>query len=425
MSRNRTACAEFLQALAPNPRTYRQSLSVPEPSRYRGSTVTGLLDLALRSALAPGVIASRWLAPPGRPFDREAPRPAPSLGVLAKMLLDEAFFLSELLSLRLSFLRDFDRLMREVRDAVAFLAERGWLTDPRSYHGDPPPLEPLDMRRARSRGIAYQHLRFASEYAPAEGEPGRERWLGYLANRTAHAWVLEHPGPPRPWLVCIHGYRMGFPLADFTGFPVHWLHHRLGLNLVFPVLPLHGPRRRGRRTGDGFLTGDYLDTVHLQAQATWDIRRVLAWLREERDAPAVGAYGLSLGGYTAALLAGLSADLDVVICGVPATSHTAIARRNLPTFLVRSSEWLGFSWEHIEALLRVVSPLSLPPLIPWERRFLYAGTADRLVPADGVCALWRHWDRPRLEWYHGSHVSFRWERPVRRLLREALGTLVR
>jgi len=381
--------------------------------------VTGLLDLALRSALAPGVLASRWLAPPGTPFDREAPPPARSLGVVGKMLLDEVFFLSELLSLRLAFVRDFERLMAEVGEAVDLFARRGWLADPGAYHPDPPPLEPIDMRRTSSRGIGYQHLAFASDYAPHEGEPGRERWLGYARNRTGHAWVLEHPGRPRPWLVCIHGYRMGFPLADFTGFPVRWLHRRLGLNLAFPVLPLHGPRTQGRRTGDGFLSGDYLDTVHLQAQAAWDIRRLLGWLQHERDAPAIGAYGLSLGGYTAALVAALAPELDAVICGVPATSHTAIARRNLPEFLVRYTEWLGFAWDRIEALLRVVSPLSLPPRVPWERRFLYAGTADRLVPADGVCALWRHWDRPRLEWYHGSHVSFGWERPVRELLVEA------
>lgn len=384
----------------------------------------GLIDVALRSVLAPGVLASRLLAPPGTPFDPEVPAPSAGLGVLFKTVLDEAFFLSELLSLRLAFLRDFDRLMVEVRDAVDLFARRGWLADPRRYHGDPPPLVPSDMRRASARGIPYQHLVFPSDYAPDAEEPGRARWLGYTANRTGHAWVLEHPGLPRPWLVCIHGYRMGFPLADFTAFPVRWLHHRLGLNLVFPVLPLHGPRRRGRRTGDGFLTGDYLDTVHLQAQAAWDIRRVLGWLRHERDAPAVGAYGLSLGGYTAALLAALADDLDVVVCGVPATSHTAIARRNLPAFLVRTSERLGFAWERVDALLRVVSPLALPPRVPRERRFLYAGTADRLVPADGVCALWRHWDRPKIAWYHGSHVSFGWEGPVRRLLREALAPLV-
>ena len=109
--------------------------------------------------------------------------------------------------------------------------------------------------------------------------PVATRWLGYERNRTAHAWLLRHPGPPRPWLVCVHGYRMGFPLADFTGFPAAWFHHELGLNVAFPVLPLHGPRKIGLRTGDGFLSGDYLDTIHLQTQAVWDIRRLIRWLR--------------------------------------------------------------------------------------------------------------------------------------------------
>jgi hypothetical protein len=70
--------------------------------------------------------------------------------------------------------------------------------------------------------------------------------------------------------------------------------------------------------------------------------------------------------------------------------------------------------------VRVVSPLALAPRVGWEGRFIFGGTADRLVPADGVQELWRHWGRPRLEWYHGSHVSFGWERRVRALLLEAL-----
>ena len=379
-----------------------------------------MLNLALRSVLAPGVLAARWVAPAGIADDDERPAAALSPGLVGKMVLDELFFLTELLSLRLVSLADCARLAHEVAAAVELFAHRGWLDDPARYHVAPPALEPLDMRRARSRGLDYQHLAFESGYAPHADEPGRERWLSYERNRTAHAWILEHPGPPRPWLVCIHGYRMGFPLADFTGFPAAWFHHELGLNVAFPVLPLHGPRTRGRRTGDGFLTGDYLDTVHLQAQAVWDVRRLLHWLRDEREAPRVAAYGISLGGYTAALTAGLADDLDGVVAGVPAISHTGIARFNVPPLLLGLVERLGLAWDRVEQLVRVVSPLALAPRVAWERRFIFGGTADRLVPADGVQQLWRHWGRPRLEWYHGSHVSFGWERRVRALLLEAL-----
>ena len=103
------------------------------------------------------------------------------------------------------------------------------------------------MRDSRFYFEGGEHARFESGYTPHPGEPGRERWLGYAANRTAHARLLEHPGAPRPWLVCIPGYRVGQVAVDFTGFRTRWLHRTLGLNVAVPVMPLHGPRRAGRQ----------------------------------------------------------------------------------------------------------------------------------------------------------------------------------
>ena len=81
-------------------------------------------------------------------------------------------------------------------------------------------------------------------------------------------------------------------------------------------------------------------------------------------------------------------------------------------WLLALLESLGLSLDRIERLVRVISPLALAPRIAWDRRYLYAATADRLVPPHGVQALWEHWGRPRLDWYDGSHVSFGWEPTV-------------
>ena len=40
--------------------------------------------------------------------------------------------------------------------------------------------------------------------------------------------------------------------------------------------------------------------------------------------------------------------------------------------------------------------------------------------SSGLLWLWRHWDRPLIEWYQGGHVSFRFHQQVRRMLDEAL-----
>jgi hypothetical protein len=59
------------------------------------------------------------------------------------------------------------------------------------------------------------------------------------------------------------------------------------------------------------------------------------------------------------------------------------------------------------------------PQVARDRRFLFAGIADSLAPRSQAMALWRHWGRPRLAWYPGSHSSFMLEPAVHELLLEA------
>jgi len=379
------------------------------------------LEYALRSGAAPFVLGAR-LAGRLRRVDRQGlPPMRGGLAVASKVALDEFFFATEILSARFVSMRDHPRMTQEMRAALALFAEQGWLDDPVRYHQDPPRLEIECIDQPRSRWLPHRHLRFESAYEPHPGEPGRDRWLGYGANRIAHVRLFEHPGPPRPWLICVPGYRMGHALVDFTGFRVRWLHHTLGLNVAIPVMPLHGPRRVGRRGGDGLFSGDFIETIHAQTQAVWDVRRLVGWLRD-RGAPAVGAYGVSLGGYTTALLASLERNLDCAIVGIPVVDFMRLLRAHVPNIVERAAQQVGLSFLEIERLLRVISPLALVPQVPRERRFLFAGIADQLASPDHARDLWHHWDRPRIAWYHGSHVSFLWEAEVKALLEEAFET---
>ena len=151
----------------------------------------------------------------------------------------------------------------------------------------------------------------------------------------------------------------------------------------------------------------------------WDLRRILSWVRGQ-DAPGVGVYGLSLGGYTAALLAGLDDGLACAIAGIPASDFARLGRRFSTPMLLREAEAIGLSWEDIERVFSVVSPLALEPRVASARRYIFGATADRLVPPDQVRDLWLHWDRPRIAWYAGSHLSFAREREVKALLEDAL-----
>ena len=293
------------------------------------------------------------------------------------------------------------RIKRETDEALRLFEERGWIEDPTSYHAEPPPLEKV-KRESGGSGAGFEKVRFPSLYEPHPEEPGRGRWLSYERNRAAHAWLLRHPGAPRPWLVCLHGIRMGSPKGDIPHFRPEYLHHELGLNLVIPVLPIHGPRRVGPVSGDRILSGDVMDGLHAGAQAMWDVRRLMGWLRETQEAPAVGTLGHSLGGYAAALLAGL-AQVDCSVVANPATDPSRLFWRNALSLVTRCLKTEGIREEDSARLLRVVSPLAFAPLVPKERLAVLHGVTDRVVPAVEAASLWEHWDRPRIDWQEGSH----------------------
>jgi len=373
----------------------------------------------LRSAAAPLVVGMRLAAQRGEERRPDAPSLRWDLRLTSKVALDELFFATEIASATFFSLRDRRRIVREIATAARLYERKGWLRKPARFHRRPPAVEKFTIDEHRSAFGPFQHLRFESGYQPHREEPGRKRFLEYTANRTAHVWTMRHSGPDRSWIVCVPGYRMGHPAVDFAGFRARWLYRDLGLNVAIPVMPLHGPRRVGRRGGDGYLSGDFLDTIHAQTQAVWDIRRLIAWLRAE-GAPRVGVQGVSLGGYTAALLASLEDDLDCVIAGIPAVDFLRLLRSHAPEILLHIARAIGIRFDRIEQLLRVISPLAHKPRVPRPRRYLYAGVADRLAPPDHALDLWHHWERPRFEWYRGGHVSFLWEKNVRDLVQEAL-----
>ncbi|MEB2345384.1 MAG: alpha/beta hydrolase [Deltaproteobacteria bacterium] len=380
-----------------------------------GAAVLGALSFA--SAWAVGHLGLRLLEP-----WEDVPQPPHTLRTSLEVAVDSAVLSQMTLTAPARALRgSSERVAAEVRAALALFAERGWVADPASYHREPPALEKPALERSRARGVAFEHLSFDSGYEPHPDEPGRERWLSYAPCRTAHAWVLRHGGDGggRPWLVCIHGYQMGTPLVDFGAFRPAWLHDRLGLNLVMPVLPVHGPRRIRRMSGDGFLSGELLDTVHALAQTAWDVRRIVSWVRAQ-GAAAVGVYGLSLGGYSTALVSSLEPGFACGIAGIPATDFARLSWKHGPADSLRRAEEAGIGLGETTDLKKVVSPLVLQPKLARERRFVFGGSADQLVPPDHVRDLWRHWERPAIHWYPGAHCTFGLHAPVRRFVEDAL-----
>jgi hypothetical protein len=313
------------------------------------------------------------------------------------------------------------RVQREASEAYPMFEEKGWFSDPTSYHKDPPPLEDPEIEIVEHKGREVERLTFDSLYEPHEDEPGRERWLSYKRNPTACAYVLRHQGKQRPWLICVHGIRMGTLGKSMIRFQPEYLHDELGLNLIMPVLPMHGPRDTGGLiSGERTLSGDVMDTLHTGAQAMWDLRRLISWLRDSEDAPAIGALGHSLGGYAVSLLASLEEDLDCVVAGNPAVDPSHLFWTNALAVATHSLSAEGIREETLKALLRPVSPLAIEPVVPHERRAIFAGVVDRVVPPVQAHSLWRHWNEPRIAWYQGAHQRFIRAPEGRKVLEETL-----
>jgi len=389
-------------------------LSLPVGFVAGFATALLLFVFAAAAFAAAGAISLRET--PGAPG---VTQPEPSLRLSAEIAADDAMLALFDFALPQPSDAEARRHVQELAEAEELFAARGWLEKPASFHATPAAFDAVASKRRRFARADFEHLRSESGYAPHPDEPGRERWLRYAPTRDAHAWLLRGADPGRPWLVCIHGYRMGHAPIDLTAFRAAQLRDRLGLNVLLPVLPLHGPRRIGRLSGDGFFGADVLDMVHAEAQAMWDLRRWLGWIRAQGGTK-IGAYGLSLGGYNAALLAGLDDELACVVAGIPATDLAALVWEHAPAHVLHTAEARGLDRERAERVLRVVSPLALAPLVPAERRWIFAGSADQLVPAAHVQRLAQHWGAPRTHWYEGAHLSFGAHGGVARHLAEAL-----
>jgi len=348
---------------------------------------------------------------------RVRPTPALALQAYVDELLIALFHHPDLVP----ELEDFAPAAADLALARDLFRAKGWLEDPAGYHRDPPVPEDVRAWHGRTLGLGYEHITFTSGWEPDVGEPGRERWLSHEANRIAHAWLSRAPGRAHgSWLICVPGFGMGTsPFVDLRAFRTSQLHAK-GVNVVVPVLPLHGARASGRVRGEDLMTIDLVDSMHGVAQATWDVRRVIRWVRATQEAKRIGVIGYSLGALVAALVASLEDDLACVIAGIPVVDLPGLFRRHSRAKMARVAEEYGVLGATADEVHRVVSPLAMTCKVPFENRFVFGGLADRMSTFGQTRRLWLHWDRPALAAYPGSHVGFFWSRSVRRLVDEAV-----
>ena len=368
-------------------------------------------------------LSESWTAFRGETPHSEVPPLEASVGAVLEAVLDRSFTLGVNLMAGVPNPADIRRAHEAMKLAADTIEDQGWLLNPAAFHRIPPPLSDVEETEHTGfqflRRVHYKQVRFDSGYHAHPSLEG-ERWRDFTSNRDGYAYILEHEDKPdRPWIVCIHGFSMGDATSNFAAFDAHRLHHELGLNVLMPVLPLHGPRAGGRASGGEIITTDYVNMIHFFAQALWDIRRLIGWLRRG-GANQIGVWGISMGGYTSALLAGFDGDLECVIAGVPPTDFPNVARDNLPWIMGTYERDLSTDWRDVRRMMHPVSPLTFDPLVPKDRRFIYAGIADRVVRPDQARALWRRWGQPEIQWFSGGHVAMQMRSGVVDFVEDAL-----
>lgn len=292
------------------------------------------------------------------------------------------------------------------RDARARLLELAAAYRDGDFFPAPPPAEVSERRVDDVHGVPVTRLTYPSAYRPFLAAH-RDEHHRLVENQTAHARL--YGTGQRPVMVCLHGWGGGAWWLEERAFVVgYWL--RRGFDVALFQLPFHGhraPRQGGRpgRSGALFPSANLVRTNEAFGQAIFDLRALAAHLRR-RGAPAVGAIGMSLGGYTTALWATVDPELAFAVAMIPAVSMSDLMwRHGEDNPAMRRAIAAGVSVDLLDEVFAVHAPTARPPLVPRARRMIVAGEGDRITPPEQARTLWRHWDECAIHWFPGGHLA--------------------
>ena len=141
------------------------------------------------------------------------------------------------------------------------------------------------------------------------------------------------------------------------------------------------------------------------AQAVHDFRSVIDYL-EYTGVDRIALTGMSLGGYTSALIASVDDRIQAVIPNVPVVAPDQTVDDWFPANKVVQLRNLVSSTDRdlTTGATKYSSPLNYAPLVPKDRRLIITGLGDRLAPPEQAEMLWEHWDRCAFHWFPGNHI---------------------
>lgn len=297
--------------------------------------------------------------------------------------------------------------------------------DPAKVFTRPPTSIPVHSRAGEGLGDLggrVELLRFQSPFEPLHPDLAA-RFRSATHNAVARAQYWRHDDGPRATLITIHGFGASSAALNTSFFGLRQFFAE-GWDIVMFTLPFHGSRQSARSPFNGaelFMSG-FAHLAEAMNQAICDLRVIIDYL-ERQGAPRIGATGLSLGGYTTALLAEVDDRLDFAIPNA-AVSHIPTLVKdwfpaNAGTSLLQWAKQLPSDLIDRSAALH--SPLNYPVLLARDRLLVIGGAGDRVSPPGQTTALWQHWGQPELHWFPGSHVVHLDRARYQQLMRTVMG----
>ncbi len=296
------------------------------------------------------------------------------------------------------------------RGNLNFYAELAAERDPAKSFPPPTELPRVSSRPANplaqwiARGTV-DNIAFASSFT-AINPAMRNQWSAWESNNIVRAQHWRHDDGPRPTLCVIHGFMGSSYLANGRFFSLPW-YYRSGYDILMYTLPFHG--RRAEKfspfSGFGYFVGGLSGFAEAMAQAVHDFRSIVDYLRHT-GVDRIALTGISLGGYTSALVASVDDRLEAVIPNCPVVTPATMFDTWFPAnkLVGLGLRLSNISRDELTAGLSYHCPLNYRPLVGKNRRMIITGLGDRMAPPDQAVMLWEHWNRCALHWFPGSHV---------------------
>ena len=245
-----------------------------------------------------------------------------------------------------------------------------------------PAIEPARIELTRAGAFSFPSaVRTVSEennVVRGHFEPAGKNWQEKPSVILLHGWNAELQ------------YRWQLPFWS-------QLLARAGVNALRFELPYHSSRRPKPPAIRNFLSGNLLHVMQATHQALADVRALAEWLRAQ-GSPAIGLWGVSLGGWLAGLAAARQPGIDLAVLLTPVVRMDR-ALREL-SFCDSIRDHIKVDHEDF----RLLNLVAHAPALASENMLVVAAQLDLFAPTDTIDELEHAW-RPEMWRLPHGHIS--------------------